>query len=74
MCWCLVLLYCVSTNYTQSLGRVDQPLEEDSEVLFREQGAYHKNSEYTYGGWRKNDIVFKIYYRTLCYCYFIISL
>ena len=54
MCWCLVLLYCVSTNYTQSLGRVDQPLEEDFKVLFREQGDYRKNIEYTYNGWHKN--------------------
>ena len=57
-----MLLYCVSTNYTQSLGHVDQPLQEDSEVLFREQGGYRKNCEYTYSGWRKIDIVFKIYY------------
>ena len=61
MCSCLVLLYCVSTNYTQSLGRVDQPLEEDSEVLFREQGGYRKNDDYIYSGWRKIDSV-KIYY------------
>ena len=54
-----MLLCCVSTNYTQYLGRVDQPLQEDSEVLFREQGAYHKNSEYTYNSWRKIDIVLK---------------
>ena len=57
-----MLLSCVSTNYTQSLGRVDQSLQEDSKVLFREQGGYHKNNEYTYSGWRKIDIVFKIYY------------
>ena len=49
----------MSTNYTQSLGHVDQPLQEDSEVLFREQGDYRKNSEYTYSGWRKIDIVLK---------------
>ena len=54
-----MLLYCVSTNYTQSLGRVDQPLQEDSEVLFREQGVYRRNSEYMYNGWRKIDIVLK---------------
>ena len=43
----------MSINYTQSLGRVDQPLQEDSKVLFREQGGYRKNDEYTYSGWRK---------------------
>ena len=59
MCWCLVLLYSVSTNYTQSLGRVDQPLEEDFKDLFREQGGYRKNSEYTYNDWHKVDIVLK---------------
>ena len=59
MCWCLVLLYCVSTNYTQSLGRVDQPLQEESKVLFGEQGGYRKNGEYTYSGWHKIDIVLK---------------
>ena len=48
-----MLLLCVSTNYTQSLGHVDQPLQEDSEVLFREQGGYRKNYEYTYSGWCK---------------------
>ena len=57
-----MLLYCVSTNYTQYLGHVDQPLQEDSEVLFREQGGYRKNGEYTYNSWRKIDIVFKIYF------------
>ena len=62
MCWCLVLLYCVSTNYIQSLGRVDQPLQEDSEIFFREQGGYRKNGEYMYSDCRKIDIVFKIYY------------
>ena len=62
MCWCLMLLYCVSTNYTQSLGHVDQPLQEDSKVLLREQGGYRKNGEYTYSSWCKIDIVFKIYY------------
>ena len=56
-----MLLYCVSTNYTQSLGRVDQPLQEDCEVLFHEQGGYRKNDEYTYNSWRKMDSV-KIYY------------
>ena len=54
-----MLLYYVSTNYTQSLGRVDQPLQEDSEVLFHEQGGYHRNDEYTYNVWRKIDIVLK---------------
>ena len=57
-----MLLLCVSINNTQSLVHVDQPLQEDSEVLFCEQGGYHKNGEYTYSGWRKIDIVFKIYY------------
>ena len=57
-----MLLLCVSTNYTQSLVHVDQPLQEDFEVLFREQRGYRKNGEYTYSGWRKIDIVFKIYY------------
>ena len=57
-----MLLLCVSTNYIQSLGRVDQPLQEDSEVLFRDQGGFRKNDEYTYSGWHKIDIVFKIYY------------
>ena len=54
-----MLLCCVSTNYTQYLGHVDQSLQEDSEVLFCEQGAYSKNGEYTYNGWRKIDIVLK---------------
>ena len=54
-----MLLYCVSTNYTQSLDRVDQPLQEDSEILFREQGGYREHCEYTYNGWRKIDIVLK---------------
>ena len=54
MCLCLVLLCCVSTNYTQYLGHVDQPLQEDFEVIFREQGGYRNNCEYTYNGWRKN--------------------
>ena len=58
MCWCLVFLYCVSTNYTQSLDRVDQPLEEDSKILFREQGGYCEHCEYTYNGWFKIVIVF----------------
>ena len=57
-----MLLLCISINYIQSLGHVDQPLEEDSKVLFREQGGYRKNGEYTYSSWRKIDIVFKIYY------------
>ena len=42
-----MLLLCVSTNYTQSLGHVDQPLQEDFEVLFRDQGGFRKNDEYT---------------------------
>ena len=49
----------MSTNYNQSLGCVDQPLQEDSEVLFRDQGGFRKNSEYTYSGWRKIVIVLK---------------
>ena len=57
-----MLLLCVRNNYIQSLGRVDQPLQDDSEVLFREQEGYRKNGEYTYSSWRKIDIVFKIYY------------
>ena len=54
-----MLLCCVSTNYTQYLGRVDQPPREDCEVHFREQGAYRTNCEYTFNGWRKIDIVLK---------------
>ena len=54
-----MLLCCVSTNYTQYLGHVDQPPQEDSEVCFLEQGAYRTNGEYTYNGWRKIDIVLK---------------
>ena len=54
-----MLLCCVSTNYTQYLGHVDQLLREDFEVPFQEQGAYRKNGEYTYNGWRKIDIVLK---------------
>ena len=49
----------MSTNYTQYLGRVDQPLREDFEVHFRDQGAYWTNGEYTYNDWRKIDIVLK---------------
>ena len=49
-----MLLLCVRTNYTQSLGHVDQPLQDDSEVLFRDQGGFRKNGEYTYNDWRKN--------------------
>ena len=54
-----MLLCCVSTNYTQYLGRVDQSPREDSEVHFREHGAYRTNGEYTYNGWRNIDIVLK---------------
>ena len=54
-----MLLCCVSTNCTQYLGHGDQPLREDSEVHFREQGAYRTNGEYTYNGWRKIDVVLK---------------
>ena len=54
-----MLLCCVSTNHIQYLGRVDQHLREDSEVHFREQGAYQTNGEYTYNGWRKINIVLK---------------
>ena len=46
----------MSNNYTQSLGRVDQTLQEDSKVFIRDQGEYRKNGEYTYSGWRKIDI------------------
>ena len=38
---------------------MDQPLQEDSEVLFHDQGGFCKNSEYMYSGWRKIDIVLK---------------
>ena len=48
----------MSTNYTQSLDRVDQPLEEDYEILFREQGGYHEHCEYTYNDWFRIVIVF----------------
>ena len=54
-----MLLCCVSTNYNQYLGHVNQLLQEDFEVLFREQGGYGKNGEYTYSGWRKIDVVLK---------------
>ena len=54
-----MLLCCVSTNYNQYLGRVDQPPREDSEVHFREQGAYRTDGEYMYDGWRKIDVVLK---------------
>ena len=53
-----MLLCCVSTNYTQYLGRVDQHLREDSEVHFREQGAYRTNDEYKYNGWFRFVIAF----------------
>ena len=49
----------MSTNHIQYLGRVDQHLREDSEVRFREQGAYRTNGEYTYNCWRNIDIVLK---------------
>ena len=55
-----MLLLCVSTNYTQSLGHVDQPLQEDSKVFFREQEGYRKHDEYTYNGWRKIEIMLKV--------------
>ena len=64
-----MLLCCVSTNYTQYLGHVDQPLEEDSEVFFREQGGYRKNSEYTYNDWFKIVIVFMNSLVKLVKCY-----
>ena len=54
-----MLLCCVSTNHIQYLSRVDQHLREDSEVHFREQGAYRTNGEYMYNGWRKIDVVLK---------------
>ena len=57
-----MLLLWVSTNDIQYLGHVDQPLIEDSEVLFHDQGGYRKTGEYTYSGWRKINIVLKIYY------------
>ena len=54
-----MLLCCVSTNYIQYLDRVDHPPQEDSEIHFREQGAYRTNGEYMYNGWRKIDVVLK---------------
>ena len=54
-----MLLHGVRTNYTQHLGCVDQPLQEDFEILFREQGGYREHGEYTYNGWCKFDIVLK---------------
>ena len=58
MCWCLVLLCCVSTNCTKLLGRVDQVLQEDSEYLLREQRGFRNQGEYTYNGWFRIVIVF----------------
>ena len=52
------LLY-VSTNYIQSLGRVDQSIREDFEIFIRGQEEYCKNGEYTYSNWRKIVVVFK---------------
>ena len=69
MCWCLVLLYCVSTNYIQSLDHVDQPLEEDSEILFHDQGGYREHCEYTYNGWFRIVIVFMNSLVNLVKCY-----
>ena len=60
MCWCLVLLCCVSTNCTQLLGCVDQVLQEDSEYLLREQGGFRNQGEYTYDGGRKIDIALNL--------------
>ena len=60
MCWCLVLLCCVSTNCTQLLGRVDQVLQEDSEYLLREPGGFRNQGEYTYDGGRKIDIALNL--------------
>ena len=54
-----MLLLWVSTNYIQSLGRVDQSIREDSKVFIRDQGEYRKNCEYTYSGWCKIVIAFK---------------
>ena len=56
-----MLLCCVSTNYTQYLGHVDQPLQKDFEVLFRQQGGYRKHGEYTYNNWFRIVIVFMNY-------------
>ena len=53
-----MLLHGVSTNYTQYLGCVDQPIQEDSEILFREQGGYREHCEYTYNGWFRIVIAF----------------
>ena len=49
----------MSTNYIQYLGPVDQHLREHFKVRFQEQGAYRKNGEYMYNGWRKTDVVLK---------------
>ena len=54
-----MLLRCVSTNYTLSLGRVDPTLREDSEVFVRDQGGFRNKGEYTYNGWRKTVIMLK---------------
>ena len=48
----------MNTNYTQYLGHVDQPLKEDSEILFREQGEYREHGEYMYNGWFRIVIAF----------------
>ena len=48
-----------SINYTQSLGRVDPTLREDSEVFVRDQEGFRNKGEYTFNGWRKIDIVLK---------------
>ena len=64
-----MLLCCVNTNCTQSLDRVDQPLEEDFEILFREQGEYREHCEYTYNGWFRIVIVFMNSLVNLVKCY-----
>ena len=64
-----MLLHGVSTNYTQYLGCVDQPLQEDSEILFRELGGYHKHGEYAYNGWFRIVIVFMNSLVNLLKCY-----
>ena len=64
-----MLLHGVSTSYTQYLCHVDQPLQEDSEVLFRELGGYRKHNEYTYNGWFRIVIVFMNSLVNLVKCY-----
>ena len=64
-----MLVHGVSTNYTQYLGHVDQPLQEDSEVFFRELGGYRKHGEYTYNSWFRIVIVVMNSLVNLVKCY-----